>query len=100
MILFYFFGNKQSQIDATGAHSSSSRSSVYDVPPFAFSRGSFLYLILLMSSVDNKPFIYEALVIPLSSTGFQAADLRSEPIQQGDLLSLSFVPGTSIHIFL
>ena len=41
-----------------------------------------------MSSVYNKPFIYEAPVNPLSSTGCEAANLRSEPIQQGDLLIL------------
>ena len=43
-----------------------------------------------MSSAHNKPFIYEALVIPLSCTEREAAQLRSEPIQQGDLLLLSW----------
>lgn len=53
-----------------------------------------------MSSVYNKPFIYEARVNPLSSTGCEAANLRSEPIQQGDLLSFFFVPGTPFHMLL
>jgi hypothetical protein len=39
-----------------------------------------------MSSAYNKPFIYEALLNPLSFTGREAAKLPSEPIQQGDLL--------------
>lgn len=90
-----FRGDKQGQRNATGApRSSSSRSSAYDVPPFAFSRGSFLYLILLMSSVYNKPFIYEALVKPPSR---EAAKLHSEPIRQGNLPLLFFVPVTPFH---
>ena len=45
-----------------------------------------------MSSVYNKPFIYEAFVNPLSRTEREAANLRSEPIQQGDLLLLTWFP--------
>jgi hypothetical protein len=45
-----------------------------------------------MSSVYNNPLIYEAFVNPLSCTEREAANLRSEPIQQGDLLVLSWFP--------
>ena len=61
----------------------------YDVPPLAFSRGSFLNLVLLMSSLYNEPFIYEALTIPLSCARRETAKLRTQSIQQGVLPSLS-----------
>ena len=50
-----------------------------------------------MSSLYNKPFIYEALVIPLSSTGRETAKLHPESIQQGDLLPLALILVTHSH---
>lgn len=59
---------------------------MYNVTAFAFSAGSLLYFILLMSSLYNKPFVHE-----VSCTGYETAKHHLEPIQQGDYFPLILV---------